>query len=151
MQKWHFQSTSTKIVRIWSSWLVHRTSDPIGPAPQGVDKVYLDVPDETFMEYIPGFDVLVLSSGHWFVKKSAYVINGTVVGGQLWWPKNAGEMHVNKIEAFGTVYQFYVALFKNLQMSRKTQKKHGNATMQAYSSYLTVCLIHVMDSVVLID
>jgi GDSL/SGNH-like Acyl-Esterase family found in Pmr5 and Cas1p len=113
MQRWFFRSTSTNIVRIWSSWLVHKTPDPIGPAPQGVDKVYLDVPDETFMEFIPAFDVLVLSSGHWFAKQSAYVINSTVVGGQLWWPKNVGEMHVNNIEAFGMLQtQFYSCLEK---------------------------------------
>lgn len=111
MQRWLFRSTSTNIVRIWSSWLVHKTPDPIGPAPKGVDKVYLDVPDETFMEFIPAFDVLVLSSGHWFAKQSAYVINGTVVGGQLWWPKNAGEMRVNNIEAFGMLSICSAVLF----------------------------------------
>lgn len=111
MQKWIFRSTSTNIVRIWSSWLVHHTPDPIGPAPGGVDKVYLDVPDEIFMEFVPGFDVLVLSSGHWFAKRSAYVINGTVVGGQLWWPKGAGQMHVNNVKAFGTLYNSSAVLF----------------------------------------
>ncbi|XP_072966133.1 protein YLS7-like [Typha angustifolia] len=101
MQKWYFRSTSTSIVRIWSSWLVHKTSDPFGFAPQGIDKIHLDLPDETFMEFLPTFDVVILSSGHWFAKKSAYILNNTIVGGQLWWPKEAGQVQINNIEAFG--------------------------------------------------
>ncbi|KAK1669175.1 hypothetical protein QYE76_057334 [Lolium multiflorum] len=99
--RWIFRSTSTTIIRIWSSWLVHRSSEAVGIAPKGLDKVFLDIADETFMEHIPTFDVLVLSSGHWFAKRSAYILNGNVVGGQLWWPRQAGEMQINNIDAFG--------------------------------------------------
>ncbi|KAJ1696650.1 hypothetical protein LUZ63_005162 [Rhynchospora breviuscula] len=127
MQKWFFRSTSTSIVRIWSSWLVHHTPDPIGPAPQGIDKVFLDVPDETFMEFIPAFSVLVLSSGHWFAKKSAYVINGTVVGGQLWWPKDSGEMRVNNVEAFGISVETVLTSIAN------DPKFTGLAIVRSYS------------------
>ncbi|KAL0304171.1 UNVERIFIED_CONTAM: protein YLS7 [Sesamum radiatum] len=66
MQRYYFRSTSTMIVRIWSSWLVHQTSEPFDFAPAGVAKLHLDAPDEGFMEYITGFDVIVLSSGHCF-------------------------------------------------------------------------------------
>uniref|UniRef100_A0A0E0JSP9 Uncharacterized protein n=1 Tax=Oryza punctata TaxID=4537 RepID=A0A0E0JSP9_ORYPU len=101
MSKWIFRSTSTIIVRIWSSWLVHRSTEAVGFAPKGIDKVFLDIPDETFMEFLPRFDVLVLSSGHWFAKRSAYILNGNVVGGQLWWPRKAGNMQINNVDAFG--------------------------------------------------
>lgn len=100
MQKWYFRSTSTTIIRIWSSWLVHKTSEHFEPVPDNVVKVHLDLPDEDFMEFLPMFDVVVLSSGHWFAKQSAYILNGTVVGGQLWWPKTAGKMQINNIDAF---------------------------------------------------
>lgn len=89
------------IVRIWSSWLVHKDAGPFQIAPKGVTNLFLDVPDEVFMEFLPTFDVVVLSSGHWFAKQSTYVLNNTIVGGQLWWPKDAGKMKVNNIEAFG--------------------------------------------------
>lgn len=101
MQRWIFKSTSTTIIRIWSSWLVHQDAEPFQFAPKGITKVFLDVPDETFMELLPTFDVVVLSSGHWFAKQSAYILNNSIVGGQLWWPKDAGAMKINNVEAFG--------------------------------------------------
>ncbi|KQK11173.1 protein YLS7 [Brachypodium distachyon] len=101
MSRWVFRSTSTTILRIWSSWLVHRSIEAVGFAPKGLDKVFLDIADETFMESVPTFDVLVISSGHWFAKRSAYILDGNVVGGQLWWPRQAGKMQINNIDAFG--------------------------------------------------
>nr|TKS04540.1 protein trichome birefringence-like 18 [Populus alba] len=101
MQRYFFRSTSTMVVRIWSSWLVRQTSEPIDFAPEGVVKLHLDAPDEHFMEFIPSFDVIVLSSGHWFAKQSVYVLNNEIVGGQLWWPDKSRPMKINNIEAFG--------------------------------------------------
>ncbi|KDP22384.1 hypothetical protein JCGZ_26215 [Jatropha curcas] len=101
MQRYFFRSTSTMIVRIWSSWLVHKTSEAFDFAPEGIVKLHLDAPDEDFMEYIPGFDVIVLSSGHWFAKQSVYVLKNEIVGGQLWWPDKSRPMKINNIEAFG--------------------------------------------------
>ncbi|CAM8986233.1 unnamed protein product [Rhodiola kirilowii] len=101
MQRWYFRSTSVMIVRIWSSWLVHTTSEPFDFAPAGLDKLHLDVPDETFMEFVPTFDVVVLSSGHWFAKKSAYILNNEIVGGQLWWPDKSRPQKINNVQAFG--------------------------------------------------
>ncbi|KAI3471069.1 hypothetical protein Pfo_027732 [Paulownia fortunei] len=87
MQRYYFRSTSTMIVRIWSSWLVHQTSEPFDFAPAGVVKLHLDAPDEDVMEYITSFDVIVLSSGHWFAKQSVYILNN--------------EIKIDNIEAFG--------------------------------------------------
>ncbi|XP_074329036.1 protein trichome birefringence-like 18 isoform X2 [Apium graveolens] len=101
MQRYHFKSTNTMIVRIWSSWLVHRTSEPFDFAPEGLDKLHLDAPDEVFMEFVPQFDVIVLSSGHWFAKKSAYILNNEILGGQLWWPDKSRLNKINNVEAFG--------------------------------------------------
>ncbi|GLT75796.1 hypothetical protein SLA2020_474930 [Shorea laevis] len=101
MQKYFFKSKSVTIVRIWSSWLVKQTSAAIDFAPEGVAKLHLDAPDDHFMEFIPKFDVIVLSSGHWFAKQSVYVLNNEIVGGQLWWPDRSRPMKVNNVEAFG--------------------------------------------------
>lgn len=100
MQRYYFRSASVMIVRIWSSWLVKVSNEPFGFAPAGVDKLRLDVPDEKLMEYIPTFDVVVLSSGHWFAKQSVYILNNEIVGGQLWWPDKSIPMKVNNIEAY---------------------------------------------------
>ncbi|KAK9665624.1 hypothetical protein RND81_14G124500 [Saponaria officinalis] len=101
MQRWFFRSKSVMIVRIWSSWLVHQTSEPSGDVPQGVAQLHLDIPDETFMQYIPDFDVVVLSSGHWFAKQSVYLLNNEIVGTQLWSPPNKQPMKINNVDAFG--------------------------------------------------
>ncbi|KAL3834577.1 hypothetical protein ACJIZ3_009313 [Penstemon smallii] len=101
MQRYYFRSTSTMIVRIWSSWLVHQTPEPFDFAPAGVTKLHLDAPDEVFVEHIMGFDVIVLSSGHWFAKQSVYILNNEIVGGQLWWPDNSKQKKIDNIEAFG--------------------------------------------------
>ena len=85
MQRYYFKSTSTMVVRIWSSWLVKQTNEPVDFAP-GVVKLHLDAPDEIIMEHFLSFDVIVLSSGHWFAKQSVYLLNNEAVGGQLWRP-----------------------------------------------------------------
>ncbi|XP_010536521.1 PREDICTED: protein trichome birefringence-like 18 [Tarenaya hassleriana] len=101
MQRWYFKSSNVMIARIWSSWLVHQFSEPFDFAPEGVTKLKLDVPDERIMEAILKFDVVVLSSGHWFAKQSAYILNEEIVGGQLWWPDKSKPMKVNNVDAFG--------------------------------------------------
>ncbi|CDP05671.1 unnamed protein product [Coffea canephora] len=114
MQRYYFRSTSTMIVRIWSSWLVHQTPEPFDFAPTGVDKLHLDLPDERFMEFVPNFDVIVLSSGHWFAKKSVYILNNEIVGGQLWWPDKSRQMKVNNVDAFGiSVETIVTAMLKH--------------------------------------
>ncbi|KAI4347451.1 hypothetical protein L6164_008264 [Bauhinia variegata] len=101
MQRYYFRSTSVMIVRIWSSWLVKHITEPFDFAPAGVDKLHLDVPEEKLMEYIPKFDVVVLSSGHWFAKQSVYILDKEIVGGQLWWPDQSRPMKIDSVEAFG--------------------------------------------------
>ncbi|KAI5346934.1 hypothetical protein L3X38_014813 [Prunus dulcis] len=101
MQRFFFKSTSTFVVRIWSSWLVKQTSEAFDFAPEGVAKLHLDAPDDRFMDLIPQFDVIIFSSGHWFAKQSVYVLNNEIVGGQLWWPDKSRPMKINNIDAFG--------------------------------------------------
>ncbi|KAF8114061.1 hypothetical protein N665_0043s0125 [Sinapis alba] len=101
MQRWLFKSSSVMIARIWSSWLVHQFDEKFDYAPEGVTKLKLDLPDERIIEALPKFDVVVLSSGHWFAKQSVYILNDEIAGGQLWWPDKTKPMKVNNVEAFG--------------------------------------------------
>jgi len=130
MQRYYFRSASVMIVRIWSSWLVKVTSEPFDYAPAGVDKLHLDAPDPKLMEHIPNFDVVVLSSGHWFAKQSVYILNNEIVGGQLWWPDKSKQMKVNNIQAYGiSVETILTALathptFKGLAIVRSYSPDH---------------------------
>ncbi|QHO55469.1 hypothetical protein HN51_010382 [Arachis hypogaea] len=103
MQRYYFRSTSVMIARMWSSWLVKHYPEPFDYAEAGVDKLHLDAPDEKLMEFLPMFDVVVLSSGHWFAKKSVYILNNEIVGGQLWSPPKShrDKMKINSIQAYG--------------------------------------------------
>eukprot|EP00252_Welwitschia_mirabilis_P020495 TRINITY_DN5044_c0_g3_i1.p1 TRINITY_DN5044_c0_g3~~TRINITY_DN5044_c0_g3_i1.p1 ORF type:complete len:555 (-),score=89.41 TRINITY_DN5044_c0_g3_i1:315-1979(-) len=99
MQRWLFRSHSVTVIRIWSSWLVHHSDEAFQFAPAGLTKLYLDKADESFMEFLPKIDVVVISSGHWFVKKSVFVYKENIVGGQLWW-SDGHEQKMDSVEAF---------------------------------------------------
>ncbi|KAK6155812.1 hypothetical protein DH2020_010060 [Rehmannia glutinosa] len=102
MQRYYFRSTSTMIVRIWSSWLVRQTSEPFDFAPAGVVKLHLDAPDDGFMEYITGFDVIVLSSAtglpnsRYHYEGGAWNTGGSCTGKE----KPAEEGELAKMDAF---------------------------------------------------
>ncbi|XP_077224237.1 protein YLS7-like [Tasmannia lanceolata] len=104
MHRWWFRSANLMIVRIWSSWLVHATSEPFQFVPKDIVKLHLDSPDENFMDFLPSIDVIVLSSGHWFAKQSVYLLNNEILGFHLWNPKEtpeeAQERKMNNVEAF---------------------------------------------------
>ncbi|KAJ8771454.1 hypothetical protein K2173_026631 [Erythroxylum novogranatense] len=59
---------------------------------EGIVKLHLDTPDENVMKFIPNFDAIVISSGHWFTKQSVHILSNETVGGQLWWPKESPPM-----------------------------------------------------------
>ncbi|XP_021842246.2 protein trichome birefringence-like 18 [Spinacia oleracea] len=102
MQRWIFKSKSVTILRFWSAWLVHHTTEPFSYVPDGITKIHLDVPDETFMQLAPKSDVVIFSNGHWFPKRSVYLLNNEIVGTQLWTPppENDQPMKITTTEAF---------------------------------------------------
>ncbi|KAM0041394.1 putative PMR5 domain, PC-Esterase [Helianthus debilis subsp. tardiflorus] len=127
MQRYSFRSTSLTIIRIWSSWLVRVTSEKFDFAPEGVDKLFLDAPDGTFMDALPTIDVLVLSSGHWFAKRSVYILNNEIVGGQLWWPDNSRKKKIDSTEA----YEISVATIMSSLVTNPDYK--GLTVVRSYS------------------
>ncbi|GJN16936.1 hypothetical protein PR202_gb03965 [Eleusine coracana subsp. coracana] len=82
IHKWLFKSTSTTIARVWSSWLVHRSTEAVGIAPKGL--MYLSSPPDTGLP-----------------KDQPISRMGMLLEGQLWWPRQAGKMQINNIDAFG--------------------------------------------------
>lgn len=126
MQRWQFRSTNTMVIRIWSSWLTQIAS-PSENAPQGVTKVYLDIPDPNLVEFLPSFDILILSSGHWFAKQSAYILNNNVVGGQLWKPPIPEDSKISNVIAFG------ISVEKVLNAIANNENFTGLAIVRSYS------------------
>ena len=100
MQRWVFRSKSITILRFWSAWLVHHTTEPFGDLPEDIIKMHLDVPDDSFMEYASKSHVVVFSNGHWFPKRSVYFLKDEIVGGQLWTPPDNRPLNITTTEAF---------------------------------------------------
>lgn len=92
-QRWIFRDYNVQIIRIWSSWLVRVSSEAIEFAPENMTKLHLKELDNKIAEFLPKFDVLVLASGHWWPKTTAYIMDGKVVGGQGWWNSSYKKEH----------------------------------------------------------
>ncbi|XP_020246141.1 protein YLS7-like isoform X2 [Asparagus officinalis] len=99
MDKWYFQSTSTTIARVWSAWLVHNTPISSSSSSSRAVNVHIDTPDSTITNFLHSFDVLLLSSGHWFSAESSYLLNNTIVGGRF--------SHANKAKKRKDIIKFY--------------------------------------------
>lgn len=89
------------MIRIWSSWLVQTKGDfPPSLTPSGANKLNLTELDD-FADHLHSFDVTILSSGHWWVRKTAYFMHGELAGARGWrWPSSLGEMKINHTRAF---------------------------------------------------
>jgi len=85
VHRWVFKKHSFTVIRIWSSWLVNTTEAAIDFAPENLTKLHLEYLDQNIIDSLLDIDVMVISSGHWWPRKTAYVLNGTIVGGQGWW------------------------------------------------------------------
>lgn len=130
MQRWYFRSKSVTIIRIWSSWLVDITNDAYEFAPQSLTKLLLEQADNSFMEFLPRLDVLVISSGHWFSKKTAYVSQSRLVGGQLWSDKRIPAPRMRNPDAFALAMKTALKaitshpLYKGLTILRSYSPDH---------------------------
>ncbi|KAJ7552255.1 hypothetical protein O6H91_06G047800 [Diphasiastrum complanatum] len=126
MQRWYFPLHSATVIRIWSAWLVNISREVLEATPADVTSLHLDQADEAFMEFLPKFDVLIISSGHWYPKKTAYIIEGKVVGGQGWW-KNTSSFKYNSSAAFA------IAMRTALDAIVSHPEYHGLTIFRTYS------------------
>jgi hypothetical protein len=99
--KWYFASHNFTVIRVWSSWLVQTDGNmPTSIAPPEVHKLNLEELD-SYAEYLPMFDVTILSSGHWWTRKLAFFMEGRMVGGVNWpWPSSSGVKEMDQHLAF---------------------------------------------------
>lgn len=77
-RRWHFDSHNITISVYWSPFLVKGVEKSnAGP---NHNKLYLDHVDERWAADMNGFDLLVLSVGHWFLHPAVYYEGDSVLG-----------------------------------------------------------------------
>ncbi|MCO5559342.1 hypothetical protein L7F22_012940 [Adiantum nelumboides] len=77
---WHFKSFNFTLVILWAPFLVKGTEDEAEGYAQGIEKLHLDVVDESWAPSLHNYDYIVLSSGQWFLKTSVYFVENKLVG-----------------------------------------------------------------------
>ncbi|CAD6225128.1 unnamed protein product [Miscanthus lutarioriparius] len=81
---WAFPSHNATVSVFWSLFLVNGTERPKSPAAAagGLDhnRIYFDQPDERWAAAVPGFDVVVLSAGQWYLNSAMFYDRGAVIG-----------------------------------------------------------------------
>ncbi|KAJ8773817.1 hypothetical protein K2173_008280 [Erythroxylum novogranatense] len=77
-RRWYFESYNTSISIYWSPFLVKG----VEKSKSGPDhnELYLDHLDEKWAADMDGFQVIVLSIGHWFLHPAVYYEDGHVIG-----------------------------------------------------------------------
>ncbi|XP_050236469.1 xyloglucan O-acetyltransferase 1 [Mercurialis annua] len=77
-RRWYFDSHNVTVSVYWSPFLVQGVEkSSSGP---NHNKLYLDQVDERWGGDLEGFDLIVLSVGHWFLHPAVYYEGGSVLG-----------------------------------------------------------------------
>ncbi|MCO5557373.1 hypothetical protein L7F22_010936 [Adiantum nelumboides] len=71
---WHFPSYNFTFGNIWSPFLVNYTEE------DDLIKLNLDIPDVAWVQQLADYDIVVISTGYWYHKRSLYYVNNTVLG-----------------------------------------------------------------------
>ncbi|PWZ39079.1 Protein ALTERED XYLOGLUCAN 4 [Zea mays] len=82
-RRWAFPSHNATVSVFWSPFLVNGTERPKSPAAAGGldhNRIYFDQPDERWAAAVPGFDVVVLSAGQWYLNSAMFYDRGAVIG-----------------------------------------------------------------------
>ncbi|MCO5550774.1 hypothetical protein L7F22_004265 [Adiantum nelumboides] len=71
---WHFPSYNFTFGNIWSPFLVNYTEE------DDLIKLNLDIPDVAWAQQLADYNVVVISTGYWYHRRSLYYVNNTVLG-----------------------------------------------------------------------
>ena len=99
MLKMIFPKLRIVVARVWSAWLVHEGSEAVAGAAADLPRLHLDRVGEYWAAEAASFEFVVLCSGHWYVKPSVFMLQGSVVGGQKWTPKDV-DRAMDSVTAF---------------------------------------------------
>ncbi|PAN12200.1 hypothetical protein PAHAL_2G248900 [Panicum hallii] len=82
-RRWAFPSHNATVSVFWSPFLVNGTERPKTPPPAGGlyhNQIYFDQPDERWAAEAPGFDVVVLLAGQWYLNPAMFYDRGAFIG-----------------------------------------------------------------------
>ncbi|GMH03755.1 hypothetical protein Nepgr_005594 [Nepenthes gracilis] len=80
-RRWKYRSHNFTLAAFWPPYLVKsREDDPKGPRGNGLFSIYLDEVDESWTTEIDEFDLIIISSGHWFFRSLIYHENRRITG-----------------------------------------------------------------------
>lgn len=131
MHRWYFKSTSTTIIRIWSAWLVKKTDLPFQTSSPRAVNVHLDIPDTSFTDFLPNFDILVLSTGHWFTTESKYLVNNKTIAPRRRLRRK--RKRISKKNQNNNLYFYGMALGTILNAIGSTHDYKGLTILRSYS------------------
>ncbi|KAL2652711.1 hypothetical protein R1flu_020839 [Riccia fluitans] len=123
MQRWYFGTHNFTLIRIWSTFLVQQSNETFPFAPDDSVKLFLDKADN-FTQFIPEFDVVIISSGHWWERKTTYIVDGKIQGGYKWTP-NVTKVDHNRA--------FSMAVGTALKVIGEIPNYHGLTILKPFS------------------
>ncbi|KAG6481197.1 protein trichome birefringence-like 19 [Zingiber officinale] len=80
-KRYHFPTHNFTIASFWSPFLVRsEEANANGPTRTGLFNLYLDEPDTNWTTQLSGFDYVIISAGHWFLRPSMFYESRNFVG-----------------------------------------------------------------------
>lgn len=94
--RYHFPRSGFNLVRLWAAWLVEEEIPEYSNSfPKGFKVLHLDRVHSALSQSLENFDVLVISSAHWWIKPTAYFLNNKLVGFKSWPKQNVSFEEMN--------------------------------------------------------
>lgn len=121
-----FPTYNFTLVAIWSPLLVKtRDSTPVSFTRSSIMNLYLDEAEEAWTSELPNLDIVIFSSGQWFLRPFMYYEKGELVGCRFCNQENITNL---------TVYYAYQATFKTtFNTLLSLQNYTGLAFLRSYS------------------
>ncbi|CAO2825477.1 unnamed protein product [Amaranthus hypochondriacus] len=89
IKRWYYQSYNFTLAMFWSPFLVKtQEDDPNDTSGKKLIGLFLDEPNGLWADQIDGFDFVIMSAGHWFLRPLIYYESGQLVGCRLCENKN---------------------------------------------------------------
>eukprot|EP00250_Pteridium_aquilinum_P022718 c25603_g1_i1 orf=877-2175(-) len=106
---WFFPSYNFTLAVLWSPFLVEGTENESEGFAKGIEKLHLDTVDNNWASVLHKYDYVVLSSGQWYLKSSAYFVENKLVGGHYCpGTKEVGFYYAYRL-ALRTVFNFLLS------------------------------------------
>lgn len=122
-----FRKADVMVSRVWSSWLVE---EEVGSIPsvdkENVTLLHLDKIGKAWLVDALQADIVIMSSGHWFVKPTVYLLGGKAVGVQML-RNNDSRLSMGNVEAY------QIAIHTVFQQLRDNKQFKGILLFRTYT------------------